>query len=122
MKVLLIDDSSTMRKIQKRALGELGIVDIDEAANGELGLNQLIAMDYEYDLVMLDMNMPQMGGLEVLTKVRADGNSKNINIIMCTSVADKDDVIGALKAGATNYLTKPFTPQKLKKTIEKYMN
>jgi two-component system, chemotaxis family, chemotaxis protein CheY len=72
MRVLLIDDSSTMRKIQRRALNSLGIEDIDEAANGKEGVEKLIADGYSYTIVMCDMNMPEMGGLDVLKAVRAD--------------------------------------------------
>ena len=122
MKVLLIDDSTTMRKIQRRALGGLGIEDIDEAANGKEGIDKLQATSYGYDLVMLDMNMPEMGGLEVLKAVRADPASNNIPIVMCTSVADKEQVMEAIKSGASNYVVKPFTPDDLQKKVGKYLS
>jgi two-component system chemotaxis response regulator CheY len=121
MKVLLIDDSTTMRKIQRRALGALGIEDIDEAANGREGVERLKEMKYDYNLVMLDMNMPEMGGLDVLKAVRADPDSKNIPIVMCTSVADKEQVMEAIKSGASNYVVKPFTPDDLQKKVSKYI-
>jgi two-component system, chemotaxis family, chemotaxis protein CheY len=122
MRVLLIDDSSTMRKIQRRALNSLGIEDIDEAANGKEGVEKLIADGYSYTIVMCDMNMPEMGGLDVLKAVRADPNSKGIPIIMCTSVADKEQVMEAIKNGATNYVVKPFTPEDLQKKVSKYLS
>jgi two-component system, chemotaxis family, chemotaxis protein CheY len=121
MKVLLIDDSTTMRKIQRRALGALGIEDIDEAANGREGVEKLKEMAYAYNLVMLDMNMPEMGGLEVLKEVRSDPASNNIPIVMCTSVADKEQVMEAIKSGASNYVVKPFTPDDLQKKVSKYI-
>ena len=121
MKVLLIDDSTTMRKIQRRALSSLGIDDIDEAANGKEGLEKLKETSYGYNLVMLDMNMPEMSGLETLTAVRADPNSNNIPIVMCTSVADKSQVMDAIKAGASNYVVKPFTPEDLQNKVQKYI-
>ncbi|MCM8538356.1 MAG: response regulator [Lentisphaeraceae bacterium] len=122
MRVLLIDDSTTMRKIQRRALNTLGIEDIDEAPNGKEGVDKLQAESYSYNLVMLDMNMPEMGGLEVLKAVRADPNSNNIPIVMCTSVADKEQVMEAIKSGASNYVVKPFTPEDLQKKVSKYLS
>ena len=116
MRVLLIDDSSTMRKIQKRALGEIGITDIEEAENGLVGLEKLKADGFNYSFVMLDMNMPEMSGIEVLTAVRAAG--QKIPIIMCTSVADKAVVMDCIKAGANNYVVKPFKPEELQKKIQ----
>jgi two-component system chemotaxis response regulator CheY len=121
MKVLLIDDSTTMRKIQRRALSSLGIEDIEEAANGREGVDKLKENNYDYNLVMLDMNMPEMGGLEVLKAVRSDPASNNIPIVMCTSVADKEQVMEAIKAGASNYVVKPFTPDDLQKKVSKYI-
>lgn len=122
MRVLLIDDSTTMRKIQRRALNTLGIEDIDEAPNGKEGVDKLQAESYSYNLVMLDMNMPEMGGLEVLKAVRSDPNSNNIPIVMCTSVADKEQVMEAIKSGASNYVVKPFTPEDLQKKVSKYLS
>ena len=121
MKVLLIDDSTTMRKIQRRALSSLGIENIDEASNGREGVDKLQAENYAYNIVLLDMNMPEMGGMEVLKTVRADPKSNNIPIIMCTSVADKEQVMEAIKSGASNYVVKPFTPEDLQKKISKYL-
>lgn len=121
MKVLLIDDSTTMRKIQRRALSSLGIENVEEASNGKEGLEKLQAENYGYNIVLLDMNMPEMGGMEVLKNVRADPASNNIPIIMCTSVADKEQVMEAIKSGASNYVVKPFTPEDLQKKISKYL-
>jgi len=121
MKVLLIDDSTTMRKIQRRALSALGIENVEEASNGREGVDKLQAENYGYNIVLLDMNMPEMGGMEVLKTVRADPKSNNIPIIMCTSVADKEQVMEAIKSGASNYVVKPFTPEDLQKKISKYL-
>jgi len=121
MKVLLIDDSTTMRKIQRRALSALGIETVDEASNGREGVDKLKEENYSYNIVLLDMNMPEMGGMEVLKTVRADPASNNIPIIMCTSVADKEQVMEAIKSGASNYVVKPFTPEDLQKKISKYL-
>lgn len=116
MRVMLIDDSNTMRKIQKRVLVGMGIEDIVEAGNGREGLETLRSEGFNFDFCLLDVNMPEMTGLEMLKAVRAEG--QKIPIIMCTSVADKDQVMEALKAGATNYVVKPFKPEDLQKKIE----
>jgi len=121
MRVLLIDDSTTMRKIQRRALSTLGIENVDEASNGREGVDKLLAENYAYNMVLLDMNMPEMGGMEVLKTVRADPNSNNIPISMCTSVADKEQVMEAIKSGASNYVVKPSTPEDLQQKISKYL-
>lgn len=119
MRVMLIDDSNTMRKIQKRALSAIsGIEEIIEACNGREGLETLQREAYNFDFVLLDVNMPEMSGLEVLAAVRADPNSKGVPIIMCTSVADKSQVMEAIKAGASNYVVKPFKPEELQKKVE----
>lgn len=119
MRVMLIDDSNTMRKIQKRALSGIGGIDeVVEACNGREGLETLQKEGYNFDFVLLDVNMPEMSGLEVLTAVRADANSNGIPIIMCTSVADKAQVMEAIKAGASNYVVKPFKPEELQKKVE----
>ncbi|MEN9359210.1 MAG: hypothetical protein RL095_745 [Verrucomicrobiota bacterium] len=118
MRVLLIDDSSTMRKIQKKSLVEIGIEDITEAENGRIGLEKLQADGYKFTFVMCDINMPEMSGIELLKAVRADPNSNKIPIIMCTSVADKEVVLDCIKSGANNYIVKPFSSEDLKKKVQ----
>ena len=117
MKVLLTDDSSTMRKIQKRVLTGMGITDILEAGNGKEAL-ELIAQNKDIDFVLMDINMPEMSGMEALKAIRANPETAKLPVIMCTSVAEKGQVMEAIKAGATNYLVKPFQPDDLKKKIE----
>lgn len=120
MKVLLIDDSSTMRNIQKRALGQMGVEegDISEAGNGIEALEELKKNSYNFDLIMCDINMPQMNGIETVKALRQIPEGKSLPVIMCTSVAEKSSVIEAVKAGANNYLVKPFRPEDLKAKIE----
>ncbi len=115
MKILLVDDSATMRRIQKTQLATLGITDVDEAENGSDAINKLYAASY--DVVLLDWNMPVMDGFTFLKQVRADGTYKNVKIIMCTSESEKSRVVEALKAGANNYIVKPFTPDALKEKL-----
>jgi len=116
MKVLLVDDSNTMRRIQKTQINGLGITDVIEAADGEEGLKKL-QENMPIDLIMLDWNMPIMDGLTFLKNLRADSNYKNVKVIMCTSESEKTRVVDALKAGANNYLVKPFTPEALKEKL-----
>jgi two-component system, chemotaxis family, chemotaxis protein CheY len=115
MKLLLVDDSATMRRIQRTQLGSMGITDVDEAGNGEEALGKLAAATY--DVVLLDWNMPVMDGLTCLKSVRSNGALKSVKVIMCTSESEKAKVMEALKAGANNYIVKPFTPEALKEKL-----
>ena len=118
MKVLLVDDSTTMRKIQRKVLAELGINDIVEADNGKVALQTLKDNNYAFTFVLCDINMPEMNGIDTLKAIRADPLSAKLPVIMCTSVAEKTQVLEAIKAGASNYVVKPFQPADLKSKIE----
>jgi len=117
MKVLLVDDSRTMRNIQKSILTQLGYTEIQEAADGLDALSKVGAFDP--DLLLVDWNMPNMDGLTFVKKFRADG--KKAPIIMVTTEAEKVRVVEAIKAGINNYVVKPFTPDSLKARIEETM-
>jgi two-component system, chemotaxis family, chemotaxis protein CheY len=116
LKLLVVDDSSTMRRIIKNTLARLGYKDVLEGADGVEGWEQ---MDSNPDIEMLitDWNMPEMNGLELVKKVRADERFKDLPIIMVTTEGGKAEVITALKAGVNNYIVKPFTPQVLKEKL-----
>ncbi len=116
MKLLLVDDSSTMRRIQKTQLGNLGVNDIIEAENGQDALAKL-QDNMPVDVVLLDWNMPVMDGLTMLKNMRSNAAYKDVKVIMCTSESEKEKVIEALKAGANNYIVKPFTPEALKEKL-----
>ena len=116
MRILLVDDSSTMRRIQKTQLINLGLKEIIEAENGDDAFSKLSA-NMPIDLVLLDWNMPVMDGISFLKKVRSMKEYKDVKIIMCTSESEKEKVIEALKAGANNYIVKPFTPEGLKEKL-----
>lgn len=120
MKLLVVDDSSTMRRIIKNTLARLGYKDILEGGDG---LEGWAAMDANPDIEMLitDWNMPEMNGLELVKKVRADARFKDLPIIMVTTEGGKAEVITALKAGVNNYIVKPFTPQVLKEKLAAVM-
>ena len=113
---MLVDDSVTMRRIQKTQINSLGITDIIEAGDGEDALGKLQS-NMPIDLILLDWNMPVMDGLTFLKKVRQDPSYKQVKIIMCTSESEKARVVEALKNGANNYIVKPFTPEALKEKI-----
>lgn len=114
MKVLLIDDSRTMRAIQRKILGSLGYEDIAEANDGIEGLSQVVAE--KPDLILLDWNMPNMDGLTFILKLRE--TRKDIPVIMVTTEAERTRVIEAIRAGVNNYVVKPFTPPMLTEKIE----
>jgi len=116
LKLLVVDDSSTMRRIIKNTLSRLGYEDVLE---GEDGLQGWGVLDANADIGMLitDWNMPEMNGLELVKKVRADSRFSDLPIIMVTTEGGKAEVITALKAGVNNYIVKPFTPQVLKEKL-----
>jgi two-component system chemotaxis response regulator CheY len=114
---LVVDDMSTMRKIIRTILAQLGYTNVDEAENGKEALAKLRVGSYQF--VLLDWNMPEMDGLEALKAIRADEKLKDIPVIMVTAEAKKESVLTAIQAGANNYVVKPFTPEVLKEKIEK---
>ncbi len=116
MKLLVVDDSSTMRRIIKNTLARLGHKDVLEGADGVEGWNQLDSND-DIEMLITDWNMPEMNGLELVKKVRADERFTDLPIIMVTTEGGKAEVITALKAGVNNYIVKPFTPQVLKEKL-----
>ncbi len=120
MKLLVVDDSSTMRRIIKNTLARLGYKDILEGADGVEGWN-VIDANPDVEMLITDWNMPEMNGLELVKKVRADERFKDLPIIMVTTEGGKAEVITALKAGVNNYIVKPFTPQVLKEKLAAVM-
>ncbi|MCH9727358.1 MAG: response regulator [Planctomycetes bacterium] len=115
MKVLLVDDSGTMRTIQKRCLSKLGIEDVTEAEDGVQALE--IYNSGTFDIVLSDWNMPNMDGLQLLKEIRL--LNKEIPIIMITTEAERARVVTAIQAGVSDYLVKPFTPDSLKSKLER---
>ena len=117
--ILVVDDFSTMRKIIKNNLKQLGFSNIIEAEDGQLALEEL--KKNKVDLIISDWNMPNINGLELLKAVRGDEGLKQIPFVMVTAEGQKDNVMEAAKAGVSNYIVKPFTPdtfeEKLKKVV-----
>ena len=114
MKIMLIDDSKTMRNIQKSVLAQLGYTTIEQACDGQDALSKIGA--FAPDLVLVDWNMPNMDGLTFVKHYREQGNTTPI--IMVTTESEKSRVIEAIKAGVNNYVIKPFTPDILSQRIE----
>ncbi len=114
MKFLIVDDSSTMRRIICNSVKTLGDVEIVEAGDGVEGL-AAFEKNPDCTMILTDWNMPNMNGLAFLTKVRE--TNKDIPIVMITTEAEKQNVVTAIKAGANNYIVKPFTPDVLKEKI-----
>jgi two-component system, chemotaxis family, chemotaxis protein CheY len=122
MKILLVDDSRTMRNIQKKALEALGTVEFAEAGDGIEAVTVLASQNgATFDLIMIDWNMPNMDGITLVRKIRE--TDKETPLIMATTEAEKTRVMEALKAGVNNYVIKPFTPEilveKVRATLEK---
>ena len=116
MKVLVVDDSKTMRTIIKGALVKGGISDVIEAANGKEAVSAVMINDI--DMILMDWNMPEMSGLEAVKTIRASGN--DATIMMVTTEAEKHRIIEALQSGVNDYLVKPFTPDVLLGKINRY--
>ena len=117
IKVLVVDDFSTMRRILKNILKQIGYSDIEEAEDGNSALARL--RQGGFGLVVSDWNMPNMTGLDLLKAIRADNALNNMPVLMVTAEAKKENVMDAIKAGVNNYVVKPFTADILKEKIEK---
>ena len=113
MRILLVDDSRTIRNIQKNVLAQLGYTDIAEAANGVEALDQIGAV--RPDLVLIDWNMPNMDGITLVRRIRE--TDKALPLVMCTTEAEKTRVVEAIRAGVNNYIVKPFTSETLAEKI-----
>jgi two-component system, chemotaxis family, chemotaxis protein CheY len=119
IKILVVDDFATMRKVIRNLLKQVGYENIAEAEDGVLALRVLKSQ--KVDLVISDWNMPNMTGLELLKAVRADEDLKTTPFLMVTAEALQDNVIAAVKAGVSNYIVKPFTAEVLNDKITKIL-
>ena len=121
MKFLVVDDFSTMRRIVRNLLKELGFGNVDEAEDGAIAYNKL--NNEAFDFIVTDWNMPNMDGLTLLKQVRANPQMKHIPVLMITAEAKKENIVAAAQAGASGYIVKPFTAatlsEKLNKIFEK---
>jgi len=117
IKILIVDDFATMRKVIRNLLKQIGYENIVEAENGQIAMRVL--QSQKIDFVISDWNMPTMSGLELLKAVRADEELKKTPFLMVTAEALKENVVEAVKAGVNNYIVKPFTAEILEEKIKK---
>lgn len=117
VRVLIVDDSSVMRKIVERSLRQAGvdISEVREAGNGAEALGVL--NDGAVDLVLCDINMPVMDGIEFLRQLKSVDNAKNVPVVMITTEGSESHVVQALSVGARGYIRKPFTPEQVKEHV-----
>ncbi len=117
IKILIVDDMVTMRRIVKNVLKQLGFSNIDEAENGQDGLQKLKSS--KYDFVVSDWNMPVMTGIDMLRAIRADEQLKAIPVLMVTAEAQQKNLVEAVQAGVSNYIVKPFTAETMQEKLAK---
>jgi len=117
MKILIVDDFSTMRRIVKNLLRDLGFTNTAEADDGQTALPMLQSGDF--DFLVTDWNMPGMQGIDLLKNVRADPALKDLPVLMVTAEAKREQIVEAAQAGVNGYIVKPFTAGTLKEKIDK---
>lgn len=117
MKVLIVDDFSTMRRIIKNLLRDLGFTNTFEADDGHTALPMLKDGDFEF--VVTDWNMPIMQGIDLLKEIRKDPKLKHLPVLMVTAEAKREQIIEAAQAGVNGYIVKPFTAGTLKEKLDK---
>jgi len=118
MKILVVDDFSTMRRIIRNLLKELGFINVSEAEDGMAALNEL-KREGNYEFVVTDWNMPNMSGIELIRAIRSDGALKHLPILMVTAEAKRENIIEAAQAGASGYVVKPFSSATLDEKLKK---
>lgn len=117
MKILVVDDSSTMRRILKNSLNKLGYANILEAGDG-LEAQIVLNANKDLNLAFVDWNMPNMNGFELLQNIKKSAEFKHLPVVMVAMEAEKSNIVSAIKAGAINYLIKPFTPEIIAEKIK----
>ncbi|MBP6224865.1 MAG: chemotaxis response regulator CheY [Rhizobacter sp.] len=119
MKFLIVDDFSTMRRIVRGLLKEIGYNNAEEAEDGAVALGML--NNIKFDFIVSDINMPNMNGFELLSAVKKDASLKHIPVLMVTAEARKEDIVRAAQEGAAGYIVKPFTKATLEEKVQKIM-
>lgn len=118
-RILIVDDSSTMRRVIRSALNSLGFNAVEEAPTGAAALEQIRAGGF--DLLISDWAMPKMSGLELLRAVRADAAQGKLPVLMITGIGEEGDIVDAIAAGVDGYLIKPFKPEDLAEKIQQIL-
>lgn len=119
LKILIVDDFSTMRRIVRNLLKEIGYSNADEAEDGQVALNKLRNGDFNF--VVSDINMPNMNGFELLRNIREDAQLKALPVLLVTAEAKKEDIVLAAQIGASGYIVKPFTKATLEEKFTKIL-
>jgi two-component system chemotaxis response regulator CheY len=119
LKFLVVDDFSTMRRIVRGLLKEMGCLNVEEAEDGAMALQML--KNARFDFVVSDINMPNMNGFDLLKAIKADDGLKSIPVLMVTAEARKEDILLAAQSGAAGYVVKPFTKATLEEKVQKIM-
>lgn len=119
LRFLIVDDFSTMRRIVRGLLKEMGCNHADEAEDGAVALNLLRGA--RFDFVVTDINMPNMNGFDLLKAIKADDNLKHLPVLMVTAEARKEDIVLAAQTGAAGYIVKPFTKATLEEKVQKIL-
>ncbi|MBL8320080.1 MAG: chemotaxis response regulator CheY [Burkholderiaceae bacterium] len=117
LKFLIVDDFSTMRRIVRGLLKEMGCNNAEEAEDGAVALNMMKSQ--KFDFVVCDINMPNMNGFEFLKAVKAEDSLKHVPVLMVTAEARKEDIVSAAQGGAAGYIVKPFTKATLEEKVAK---
>jgi len=117
MKILVVDDMSTMRRIIKNTLKQIGYQNMDEAEDGQQALNKL--RQDSYGFVVSDWNMPNMSGLDLLKAIRQDPALAALPVMLVTAESKKENILEAIQSGVSNYIVKPFTAETMKEKIDK---
>lgn len=120
MKFLIVDDFSTMRRIVRNILKEIGFANAEEAEDGLSALSKLKGGNFNF--VVSDINMPNMNGFELLKSIRADNELKGLPVLMVTAEARKEDIVSAAQWGASGYIVKPFTKATLEEKVQKILD
>lgn len=115
LKFLVVDDFSTMRRIVRGLLKEMGCNNVEEAEDGQVALNMLKGA--KFDFVVSDINMPNMNGFDLLKAIKADDSLKHLPVLMVTAEARKEDIVAAAQGGAAGYIVKPFTKATLEEKV-----
>jgi two-component system, chemotaxis family, chemotaxis protein CheY len=119
IRFLVVDDFSTMRRIVRGLLKEMGCNNVEEAEDGAVALGMLKAT--KFDFVVSDINMPNMNGFDLLKAVKADADLKHLPVLMVTAEARKEDIVLAAQSGAAGYIVKPFTKSTLEDKVHKIL-
>ena len=119
LKFLIVDDFSTMRRIVRGLLKEIGSTNAEEAEDGAAALQLL--KNIKFDFVVSDINMPNMNGFDLLKAIKSDDSLKHIPVLMVTAEARKEDIVLAAQTGAAGYIVKPFTKATLEEKVQKIL-